>query len=139
MFLFLITAFNYGSYIYIAFVGYYALGVVVQFFLGGLNIRFYMRQHVRAQFKLFQHLFIPFKNFDCIPSLLLVGKIMHSRLLYMSYGVLNGAVKAMLGHGFSILSRLNRRLGRFHYSCALKGGYFNHLATKLSGQLLNIY
>ena len=133
--LFLVAALDDLGDIDIALTGDDALSIVVQFGLGCLDVLFDMPHHVSGNFQLLKHLVVALKNLDRIPTLLILGQVVYSRLLDVGNGVLNGTREGMHRHGLGILGSVDSGLGGLHDAGALQSGDLHNLATQLTGQL----
>ena len=136
--LFLVAALDDGGDINITLIGDDALRIVVQFFLGSLNVLFNMSSHLSVQIHLSQHLVVPLKDLDGVPALLLLRQIMYRSLFNMSQRVLYHAGKGVLGNGMAVLCSLYRSLGSLLNAGAFQCGDLYHRAAQLPGQLLGV-
>ena len=116
----------------VAFVGDDALRVVIQLLLGGLDVGFDVGHGLSGDAQLGQHLFVPLKDLDGVPALLLLGHTVDSGLLDVGNGVLHGAGEGVHGNGLTALGRLNSRLCGLHDAGALQGGDLHDPAAQLS-------
>ena len=122
----------------IALVGDDALGIVIQFLLGGLNVRLDVLHHVGGDAELFQHLVVTLEDLDGVPALLFLGHGMYGGLLDVGNGMLHGAGEGVHGDGLAVLGSLHGGLGGLHDTGTLQGGDLHHLAAQLTGQLLGV-
>ena len=136
--LLLIAALDELGDIDIALVGDDALGVIVQLLLGGLDVRLDVGHDGGIDLQLLQHLVIPLEDLDGVPALLLLGQIMHRRLLDVGDGVLYRPGEGVHRYGLSGGGSLHSGLRRLHHTVALQGGDLHHLAAQLAAQLLHV-
>ena len=94
-----------------------------------------MFQNTLFQLHLLQYLFIPLKQLDGIPPLLLLRHIVYRSLFDMCKRVLHRPAKGMHGNGLFVPGRMDSRFRRLHNACALQRGNFQHLAPQRPGQL----
>ena len=88
--------------------------------------------------QLIHHLVVALEDLDGVPALLLLGHVVHRRLLDVGDGVLHGAGEGVHGDGLGGLGRSHSRLRRFHDALALQGGDLHDLAAQLAAQLLHV-
>jgi len=88
--------------------------------------------------QLIQHLVVALEDLDGVPALLLLGQVVHRRLLDVGDGMLHGAGEGVHGDGLGGLGRSHSRLRRFHDALALQGGDLHDLAAQLAAQLLHV-
>ena len=75
----------------VALVGDDGLGVVVELFLGGLDVRLDVLVHILGDVELGEHLVIALKDLDRVPALLLLRHLVHGRLFDVGDRVLDRA------------------------------------------------
>ena len=136
--LFLVAGLDDLGDVHIALVGDDALGIVVQLLLGGLDVLLDVRHDGRVDVQLIHHLVVALEDLNGVPALLLLGQVVHRRLLDVGDGVLHGAGEGVHGDGLGGLGRGHSRLRRFHDALALQGGDLHDLAAQLAAQLLHV-
>ena len=136
--LFLVAGLHQGGDIHIPLIGDDGLRVVVQFFFRRFDVRLDVLHRCGINGQTGEHLVVALENLDGVPTLLLLGHIMYRRFLNMGDGVLHRAGKRVLGDGFAVLCRVNRRFRRFHNAGAFEGGDLHNLTAQLAGKFLYV-
>ena len=109
--------------------------LIIHFLLRRLNILFNMCKLFLGEAKLFDRLFVAFKQLDREPALLLLGHIMHGSFFNMRDRVLDGTGKRMRQHGLARFCRLDRRIRRFQNIVTLQRGDLDDPAAERLGKL----
>ena len=136
--LFLETILNNGSNVLVTLIGDNAFCIIVQFFFRSGNVLFNMCLVGIRHFQLFQNLFIPFEDLDCIPSLLFLRNVMQEFFFNVCNGMFYRAAKGVLRNSrFHFLCCSNGFIGSFLNTGALQCGNFNNLASQFLGKLVN--
>ena len=113
----------------VTLVGNDALGVVVQLLLCGTDILFDVVQEWLGDVDLFQGLFVPLKDFDGIPALLIGGHIVKDCFLDVGQGVFHWAGKVVGGDRLGGAGSVDGCLSGFHDASGFEGRYLHHLAA----------
>ena len=127
-----------GCDVQVTLIGDDALCVVVHLLFGSLNVLFDVLFGSFRHVQLFQHLVVPFKDLDCIPSLLRFRTVMQAGFFNMCDGMFHTAAELVLGnHGNLAFRSFHCLLGSFINACALQCGNFHNLAAQFLCQLVD--
>ena len=94
-----------------------------------------MCKRLRSQLQAFQDFFVPFKELDGIPSVLLLGEIMHGGFLNVRDCMLNATGKPVLRKRPAMLRGVDCGLRRLHHARTFERGDFHGFAAELAGKL----
>ena len=97
-----------------------------------------MLHHILGNVQLGQDLVVTLEDLDGVPALLLLRQIMEHCLLDVGNGMLHRAGEGVHRHGLGTTSGLDGNLGSLLNTGALQSGDLNHLAAKLTVELLNV-
>ena len=122
----------------VALVGDDGLSVVVELFLGGLDVRLDVLVHILGDVELGEHLVVALENFDGVPALLLFRHLVHGRLFDVGDRVLDRAGERVHRHGLGGLGGLDGGLCRGHDAVTLQGRDLHDLAAELLRQLADV-
>ena len=119
-----------GCDVQVTLIGDDALCVVVHLLFGSLNVLFDVLFGSFRHVQMFQHLVVPFKDLDCIPSLLRFRTVMQAGFFNMCDGMFHTAAELVLGnHGNLAFRSLHGFLCSFVNAGALQCGNFHDLAA----------
>ena len=136
--LFLVAGLDHLGDVNIALIGDDGFGIVIQFGFRCLDVLFNVVAGGGGDIQLSQHLVVPLKDLDGIPSLLLLGHIVQHSLLNVGNGVLHRTGEGVHGDGFNVLGGINGGFCGFHDTGALQCGDFHDLAAQLLCQLVGV-
>ena len=122
----------------VALVGDDGLGIVVELFLGGLDVRLDVLVHILGDVELSEHLVVALKDLDRVPALLLFRHLVHGRLFDVGDRVLDRAGERVHRHGLGGLGGLDGGFCRGHDAVTLQGRDLHDLAAELLRQLADV-
>ena len=97
-----------------------------------------MGEDLRVEFQLLQHLIIALKDFDGVPSLLLLGQTMNSGFLNVRDCMLHATGETVHRNGFGLLCRFDGFLGGNFDARAFQSGDFHDPAAQLAGKFADV-
>ena len=122
----------------VALVGDDGLGIVVELFLGGLDVRLDVLVHILGDVELGEHLVVALKDLDRVPALLLFRHLVHGCLFDVGDRVLDRAGERVHRHGLGGLGSLDGGFCRGHDAVTLQGRDLHDLAAELLRQLADV-
>ncbi len=137
IFLFIASLYDLGD-IDISFIGDYTFRIVVKLFFRRFDVGFDMLHDIVINLKLFNDFRISFKDFYCIPSLLIFGHVVKNCFFNVRNCMFNSAAEGVHRHGFAVFGGFDCLFCRCHDSVVFEGGYLYDFAPKLTRKFCNV-
>ena len=115
------------------------LCVVIHLFLNLFNVALDVLKGCLVEVELCKHLVVALKDFNGVPSLLLLWQAVDGSFFDVGESVLDGAFKGVHRNSLGALCSLDSSLGSVHDSVTFKGGNLDYLAAELAGELIDVY